>query len=151
MDANNRKPEPHAPAVEPDTVSASVVIALALVLAGAAVVASLLIYVLFQGNTKGAEKKERAAIAAAGLAHEPNVIPPAPRLQIQPVRHWKDFRQAELDRLATYGWMDRSAGTVHIPIERAMDLVLERGVGPLPPGPLVLQNAEPAAPAEDKK
>jgi hypothetical protein len=30
--------------------------------------------------------------------------------------------------LASYGWIDRQAGVVHIPIERAIDLVLEQGL-----------------------
>ena len=59
------------------------------------------------------------------------------------MRHWTDFQTAERERLESYGWMDRSTGAVHIPIERAIDLVAERGVAPLPPAPLVL----PAAPA----
>ena len=30
--------------------------------------------------------------------------------------------------LYTYGWLDEKAGTVHIPIERAMDLLVQRGL-----------------------
>jgi len=30
--------------------------------------------------------------------------------------------------LYTYGWVDEKAGTVHIPIERAMDLLVQRGL-----------------------
>ena len=32
------------------------------------------------------------------------------------------------ERLNSYAWIDRETGTVRIPIERAMDLVAERGV-----------------------
>jgi hypothetical protein len=28
----------------------------------------------------------------------------------------------------TYGWIDRNGGVVRLPIDRAMDLVLERGL-----------------------
>ncbi len=78
-------------------------------------------------------KKDEASIAAAGMERREDAAPPLPRLQVQPVRHWREFRSAEMDRLATYGWMDRTSGVVHIPIDRAMDLVAERGIAPLAP------------------
>ena len=49
--------------------------------------------------------------------------PPAPRLQIAPAVDLKSLRAAEDARLHGYGWVDRDAGVVHIPIERAMELV----------------------------
>ena len=38
------------------------------------------------------------------------------------------FRAAEEKKLTTYEWMDKSAGTVRIPIDRAKALLLERGL-----------------------
>ncbi len=38
------------------------------------------------------------------------------------------LRRAEDQRLHTYGWVDREAGVVRIPIERAMGLIAERGL-----------------------
>ncbi len=38
------------------------------------------------------------------------------------------FRQQENQTLTTYGWIDRNAGVVRIPIERAKELLLERGL-----------------------
>jgi hypothetical protein len=38
------------------------------------------------------------------------------------------LRKSEEETLTTYGWVDRKAGVVRIPIERAMQLVAERGV-----------------------
>jgi hypothetical protein len=46
-------------------------------------------------------------------------------------------RAARLERLGSYGWVDRGAGVAHVPIGRAMDLVV-KGVRPAPaagPGP----------------
>jgi hypothetical protein len=38
--------------------------------------------------------------------------------------------RAEEDRpLTTYGWVDRDAGIVRIPMEEAMKLVVSRGLG----------------------
>lgn len=46
-------------------------------------------------------------------------VPPAELAQVR----------AETQRaLSKYGWVDRDAGVVYIPIERAMDLTLERGL-----------------------
>jgi len=51
--------------------------------------------------------------------------PPEPRLQIAPSVDLKSMRAAEDARLHGYGWVDRNAGVVHIPIERAMELTSE--------------------------
>ena len=59
---------------------------------------------------------------------------------------WREFRSAEERRLSTYGWMERSTGAVHIPIERAMDIIAARGVGPLPPAPAVVPGAAASVP-----
>ncbi|HEY3762330.1 MAG TPA: hypothetical protein VGN23_11345 [Verrucomicrobiae bacterium] len=37
-------------------------------------------------------------------------------------------RAAQIAELNSYGWIDRSNGIVRIPIQRAMDLLLERGL-----------------------
>jgi len=55
-------------------------------------------------------------------------LPPAPRLQVAPSVDLEQMRAREDEALTTYGWVDREAGTVRIPIERAMDLLAERGL-----------------------
>jgi hypothetical protein len=47
-------------------------------------------------------------------------VPPEPRLQTQPREDLKEFRAREDDTLKTYGWVDRNAGVVRIPIDQAM-------------------------------
>lgn len=54
-------------------------------------------------------------------------IPPEPRLSVNPAEELKKHEEKERNRLENYGWVDRNAGTVHIPIERAMELSLEKG------------------------
>jgi hypothetical protein len=39
-----------------------------------------------------------------------------------------DFRAGEKRELEGYGWVDRQNGVVRIPVERAMTLLLERGL-----------------------
>jgi len=63
------------------------------------------------------------------------VLPPTPRLQPDPRRDLQHFREAQQELLHTYGWVDRNAGIVHIPIDRAMDLLIQRGQAVVaPPG-----------------
>src|SRR5688572_30449751 len=45
---------------------------------------------------------------------------PGPGLDAVPEVNLEIIRQRENERLYTYGWVDRDAGVVHIPIEEAM-------------------------------
>lgn len=55
-------------------------------------------------------------------------LPPAPRLQQFPRNELYQFRQGEESFLQRYGWMNKEAGVVHIPIDEAMRLTVERGL-----------------------
>lgn len=55
-------------------------------------------------------------------------LPPAPRLQQFPRNELYQFRTDEESLLQRYGWMNKEAGLVHIPVEEAMQLVRERGL-----------------------
>ncbi len=78
---------------------------------------------------------------------------PLPRLEVNERAQLYDFRRKEEDTLNTYGWVDQNAGVVHIPIERAMQLLAQRGLPTSPqsasaqaaskPG----ESTEPANPA----
>lgn len=53
---------------------------------------------------------------------------PQPRLEKNERLEITDFRLQEERSLNSYGWLDEKAGVVHIPIERAMRLIVERGL-----------------------
>jgi len=55
-------------------------------------------------------------------------LPSGPRLQRFPANEIYQFRLQESALLGSYGWVDKSAGTVRIPIEEAMRLTVERGL-----------------------
>jgi hypothetical protein len=55
-------------------------------------------------------------------------LPPEPRLQPAPVLDLRALRADERARLDTYGWVDRKAGVVRIPIDRAIDILARRGL-----------------------
>ena len=59
-------------------------------------------------------------------------LPPEPRLQTHPIRDLRDLRAAEDAVLTSYGWVDRKAGIVRIPIARAMELLATRGIAAAP-------------------
>lgn len=54
------------------------------------------------------------------------VLPPEPRLQRSPALDMSAYRAREQAYLSSYGWADERASTARIPIERAMELYVER-------------------------
>jgi hypothetical protein len=80
------------------------------------------------------------ALFGAGVADRPAAVrelPPAPRLEVHPREDFAHFRSAEAAKLSAYHWVDRDAGIVAIPIERAMALLAAAGEAPrrAPNGP----------------
>ena len=56
---------------------------------------------------------------------ENRVASDAPRLQVDPPKQKFELAQSEAAILSSYGWIDEQVQVVHIPIERAIDLVSE--------------------------
>jgi hypothetical protein len=54
-------------------------------------------------------------------------FPPAPRVEDHPAVEVKELHAKEDSLLSTYGWTNKMAGVVRIPIDRAIDLELQRG------------------------
>jgi hypothetical protein len=61
-------------------------------------------------------------------------IYPAPRLQSDPSADLRHFTAQELSRLNSVGWVDKSHGIVHIPIDEAMRRVAAQGITDWPAG-----------------
>jgi hypothetical protein len=55
-------------------------------------------------------------------------LPPEPRLEETPNIDLQEMRAAEDQLQSSYGWLDQANGVVRLPIQRAMDLVVERGL-----------------------
>jgi hypothetical protein len=60
------------------------------------------------------------------------ISPPGPRLQTSPEHDLQQFRAEEEKRLNTYYWIDKQKGTVHIPIDRAMEKIVQTGLPGFP-------------------
>jgi hypothetical protein len=72
---------------------------------------------------------------------------PNPKLEEDERGQLNGIRIAEENTLYSYGWVDEKAGTVHIPIDRAMDLIVQRG---LPVRQSVTDETAAATPAGKK-
>jgi hypothetical protein len=55
-------------------------------------------------------------------------LPPLPRLQSAPIQDLMDMRAAEDKILGSYGWVDQPHGVVRVPIDRAIDMLAQRGL-----------------------
>jgi hypothetical protein len=53
---------------------------------------------------------------------------PVPQLETNERTELNKARSREENTLSTYDWLDQKAGTVRIPIDRAIDLVVQRGL-----------------------
>src|SRR4051794_33882510 len=53
---------------------------------------------------------------------------PAPRLQVNDTADMREEIQDETGKLTHYQWVDENQGVVRIPIDKAMQLVLQRGL-----------------------
>lgn len=75
------------------------------------------------------EQEERAAERPVPpLAATLPELPPEPRLQVVPAADLTSVRVREDSILTTYGWIDRKSGLVRIPIDRAIEVLAERGL-----------------------
>jgi hypothetical protein len=74
------------------------------------------------------EAKDRPPSPMAEALLDP--IPPGPRLQSAPPRDMDELRSQDKEALGSYGFVDQAGGVARIPIDRAMSIVLEKGVGP---------------------
>lgn len=84
------------------------------------------------------EGRQRTANAAAQkypLAVGQAKLPPAPNLQKQPFQDIFMLHQSEAARLGSYGWVDKEGGIARIPIDRAMEVMLQRGFPARPEAP----------------
>jgi hypothetical protein len=76
--------------------------------------------------TATADAETRRSVPVVQTEQQINRVFPLPRLEENERTELGDFRTGEEERLNSYGFVEEKAGTVHIPIERAMELVVQR-------------------------
>ena len=57
---------------------------------------------------------------------------PTPRLQVNEYGEYDLYKKAQIEQLSEYRWINKDAGTVRIPIQRAMEILAERGLPKAP-------------------
>jgi hypothetical protein len=70
---------------------------------------------------------DRTSAPASPFA-ETRQLPAGPQLQVNPRQDLLRFRAQQENSLDSYAWEDRDAGTVRVPIDRAMELLLKKGL-----------------------
>jgi hypothetical protein len=68
------------------------------------------------------------ASANTFVVPDPNAQPPLPRLQADPHAALVPFLKTQDSILTSYGWVNKDSGLVRIPIERAMELMVKKGL-----------------------
>jgi hypothetical protein len=95
-------------------------------LAFAVIIVQVFLWWMFD-HLSSREAKLSPPVPALITAQAPTE-PPAPRLQGDPQLDMRKLREAEDAVLNHYGWVDPDRGIVRIPIERAIDLIAQRGL-----------------------
>jgi hypothetical protein len=62
-------------------------------------------------------------------------LAPWPRLQANPVKDLADFEREQARQASGYAWVDPTRGLVRIPVDRAIEIVVERGLPDWPVRP----------------
>ena len=97
---------------------ASVILAAVIVLSVSAM--TLMFGVLYQ--------QREAEINTVGPMADLQEKPRGPILQVDPPRELIELRQENSETADSYGWVSRENATVRIPVSRAMELVVARGI-----------------------
>jgi hypothetical protein len=133
---------PHGP-VESDGINYRGIIWFVVVLAIVIVSSQILIWVVLRTmqHNQAASEAPVPSVAAqpeARQALEGRVYPgmvavgepggPAPQLLVREPENLAAMRAREDETLTTWGWADQAAGTYRMPIARAKELLLERGL-----------------------
>jgi hypothetical protein len=92
-----------------------------------AIIAATFVIVRFLDTGLSDRLAARSEPASPLAATYGDKAPPAPRLQTDPRGDLAALHAREAKQLDNYGWLDKQAGRVHIPVDRAMQLLAEDG------------------------
>jgi hypothetical protein len=101
-------------------------------LGGLMVFTYFLVFGILKMNDRRVENEDKIVTHVA--KSKSSELPPQPRLQLAPgsTEHPLDegigYRDSVTNMLESYGYINKAAGTVHIPIELAKDLLLKKGL-----------------------
>jgi hypothetical protein len=113
-----------------------------------------LVWLTFRSMQTGVAKSE-PAVSPLRVGMPPQ-LPPEPRLQGapgHPMTGPQDLQTSIRDangQLNSYGWVDQSSGIAHIPIQQAMDSIVQSGLPSVPPVPVAGSKGQQAAKLADQ-
>jgi hypothetical protein len=81
-------------------------------------------FAILERRVNSIDEASRRFPLAAGQSQEPA----APRLQTQPFKDVYQLKTEQRGALNSYGWVDKANGVVRLPIDRAMELTIQRGL-----------------------
>jgi hypothetical protein len=93
-------------------------------------VAAMFVYLPFKHFSRERAKQSPPPLPITAQAVHGVYLPPEPRLQQDPESDLAQYMAAANEKLNSYGWIDRKAGVVSIPINQAVDLIVQRGIAP---------------------
>ena len=142
--------------IEGDGVNYRGIVWFVVVLVGTVVVCQIFVWGLFKAMAWHVDRDEpvRSALADTigkrGIDPQGHVVtgaakPPAIPLNVNEPLALRAFRDSENATLDHYTWINKGAQTVALPIDRAKELLLQRGL------PVRAASAAPAQPAEAAK
>ena len=96
-------------------------------------VAALIVFAIATWVAFGFMRAREKALQPLGPDPVPVQLAARPQVEINIVeqvpfdvtRVAQAYRKERMERLSSWGWMDRKAGTIHMPIDRAMELVTQ--------------------------
>jgi hypothetical protein len=128
MADTNNHPNPHLNEeafIESDGVSYRGIVVFVVILAVTTFICQGIVVGMFKYMDA---KAVESSPSRAALAAPTGTQPPLPNLLLDEPANLKHFATTEDEALHTYGWEDKNAGVVRIPIHRAKELLLERGL-----------------------
>ncbi|HEX3130639.1 MAG TPA: hypothetical protein VH394_25095 [Thermoanaerobaculia bacterium] len=146
------EPDPHPPTRTLGTFDREInlrgIVYTVVVLVAVALVCHLLVWGLLKGFASFDTHRDPAPSPLAEANRQPP--PSGPRLQTTPELDLHDMRAEEDRKLGGAGWVNQQQGTVHVPIDVAMEVIAGRGLGPEvvggTPGGFPTASSAPTAP-----
>lgn len=153
MAETNHHPHAHTEPTEGDGVNYSGIFWFVVVLVVTVLLSQLIVWGLFvfMEHRVASSEAPRAALAPpptspiieGGRLVSGGETTPQPGLLITEPMVLGEFNKAQNEALSSYGWINQGFGTVRLPIDRAKELVIERGL-PVRPAPEAVTSPAPA-------
>ncbi len=97
----------------------------AVALVGVTALVQLALAFVMQGFSR--EEKTLESMALPRFAGDTGEYP-SPRIEADPATELGRMKAEDLGQLNGYGWVDRKAGVAHIPVDRAIEILAQKGL-----------------------